>query len=66
MFYLSESLKKLKYDKRMLEWNLRRKVLTKEENEKHLKGLEDLSHLKAEEKESKESELEKKITKSES
>ena len=40
---LSESLKKLKYDKRMLHWNLRQKTLTKEEHKKHLESLEDLS-----------------------
>ena len=56
MSYLSDSLKKLKYDKRMLGWNLRRKLITKEEYEKHLKNLEDLSHLKAEDKEAKEPE----------
>jgi len=51
MSYLSESLKKLKYDKRMLGWNLKRKIITKEEYENHLKNLEDLSLLKAEDKE---------------
>jgi len=51
MSYLSESLKKLKYDKRMLGWNLRRKIITKEEYENHLKNLEDLSPFKAEDKE---------------
>jgi len=55
MSYLSASLKKLKYDKRMLGWNLRRKIITKEEHEKHLQSLEDLSLLKAEETEDKES-----------
>jgi len=48
--YLAESLKKLKYDKRMLDWNLKQKLLTKTEYEKHLSSLEDISHLKAEEK----------------
>ena len=47
---LPEMLKKLKYDKRMLNWNLRQKLLTKEEYDKYLKSLEDLSHLKAENK----------------
>ena len=50
MSYLAESLKKLKYDKRMLDWNLKQKILTKEEHKKYLSALEDLSHLKAEEK----------------
>ena len=45
---LPERLKKLKYDKRMLNWNLRQKLLTEEEYQKHLDSLEDLSHLKAE------------------
>ena len=66
MSYLSDSLKKLKYDKRMLHWNLRQKNLTKEEHEKHLKDLEDLSHLKAEEKELAESRPEKQDSQSES
>ena len=51
MSELAENLQKLKYDKRMINWNLRRKLITKEEYEKHLKGLEDLSHLKSEMKE---------------
>ena len=45
---LPEMLKRLKYDKRMLNWNLRQKALTEEEYKEHLKSLEDLSHLKAE------------------
>ena len=45
---LPDMLKKLKYDKRMLNWNLRQKQLTEEEYKKHLDKLEDLSHLKAE------------------
>ena len=60
MSYLADCLKKLKHDKRMLYWNLRQKVLTKEEHEKYLKGLEDLSHLKSKDKESKNLEQEKK------
>ena len=46
---LPATLKKLKYDKRMINWNLRQKLLTKQEYQKHLEGLEDLSHLKADE-----------------
>ena len=46
---LPEMLKKLKYDKRMINWNLRQKLLTEEEYKKHLSSLEDISHLKAEE-----------------
>ena len=42
---LPEMLKKLKYDKRMLNWNLRQKLLTEEEYRKHLKSLKDISHL---------------------
>ena len=45
---LPDMLKKLKYDKRMLNWNLRQKQLTEEEYQKHLDKLEDLSHLTAE------------------
>ena len=45
---LPEMLKKLKYDKRMINWNLRQKLLTEEEHKKHLSSLKDLSHLKAE------------------
>ena len=45
---LPEMLKKLKYDKRLLNWNLRQKILTEKEYKKHLASLEDLSHLKAE------------------
>ena len=46
MSELRENLKKLKYDKRMINWNLRQKLITKEEYENHLKELQDLSHLK--------------------
>ena len=42
---LPKMLKKLKYDKRMMNWNLRQKLLTEEEYAKHLSQLEDLSHL---------------------
>lgn len=45
---LPDKLKKLKYDKRMIHWNLRQKLLTEKEYQKHLDSLEDLSHLKAE------------------
>lgn len=45
---LPKMLKKLKYDKRMINWNLRQKLLTEKEYQKHLANLEDLSHLKAE------------------
>ena len=51
MSELAESLQKLKYDKRMVNWNLRQKLITKEEYEKHLTSLEDLSHMKEEMKE---------------
>ena len=46
MSKLAENLKKLKYDKRMINWNLRQKRITKEEYEKYLNKLEDISHLK--------------------
>ena len=46
MSELADSLKELKYDKRMINWNLRQKIITKEEYEKYLAGLEDSSHLK--------------------
>ena len=46
MSELRESLKKLKYDKRMINWNLRQKLITKEEYKNHLKELQDLSALK--------------------
>ena len=45
---LPEMLEKLKYDKRMINWNLRQKLLTHKEYQKHMDSLEDLSHLKAE------------------
>ena len=44
----SDALKKLKFDKRMLNWNLRQKIITEEEHQKQLATLPDLSHLKAE------------------
>lgn len=42
---LFESLKDLKFDKRMIRWNINRKFLTPEEHRKHLKSLEDITHL---------------------
>jgi len=45
---LPEMLKRLKYDKRMVNWNLRQKLITEKEYEKHLASLKDLSHLKSE------------------
>ena len=46
MSELGENLKGLKYDKRMINWNLRQKIITKEEYKKHLSELKDISHLK--------------------
>ncbi|MCZ0931996.1 MAG: hypothetical protein OXJ52_02470 [Oligoflexia bacterium] len=46
MSELAESLKKLKYDKRMINWNLRQKRITKKEYEKHLTELKDISYMK--------------------
>jgi len=43
---LSEDLKKLKFDKRMVKWNMRQKLLTEQEYKSHLDQLEDVSHLK--------------------
>ena len=43
---LSEDLKKLKFDKRMIKWNMRQKLLTEKEYKQHLGSLEDVSHLK--------------------
>lgn len=45
---LPEMLKRLKYDNRMVNWNLRQNILTEKEYQKHLKSLKDISHLKAE------------------
>ena len=42
---LFESLKDLKFDKRMIRWNINRKALTPEEHKNHLKSLEDITHL---------------------
>ena len=46
MSELSDNLKRLKYDKRMINWNLKQKIITKEDYKKHLLGLEDLSDFK--------------------
>ena len=46
MSELAESLKQLKYDRRMINWNLRQKRITKEEYEKHLSELKDISFMK--------------------
>ena len=46
MSELSENLERLKYDKRMINWNLRQKIITEEDYKKHLLKLEDLSDLK--------------------
>ncbi len=40
------SLKKLKFDKRMVKWNMRQKLLTEDEYKNHLGNLEDVSDLK--------------------
>ena len=47
---LYENLKKLKFDKRMIKWNINKKVLTPKEYEKHLNSLKDISHLQNTEK----------------
>lgn len=39
---LDKAIKNLKYDKRMVEWNLNNGLLTKEELEKHTQQLPDL------------------------
>ncbi len=44
---LSKALKALKYDKRMLSWNLRQKIISQKEYQKHLSQLKDMSHLAA-------------------
>ena len=46
MSELADNLKRLKYDKRMINWNLRQKVVTEEEYQKHAQEQPDLSHLK--------------------
>ena len=47
---LMESLNDLIFDKRMIRWNMNKKILTSGEYEKHLKQLEDISHLQNTEK----------------
>ena len=43
----SESLKKLRFDKRMIRWNLNQKIITQKEHDAHLKSLKDISRLQA-------------------
>ena len=43
----SESLKDLKFDKRMIRWNLNQKVITQKEYDAHLKSLKDIASLQA-------------------
>lgn len=43
-----ESVNRLKFDKRMIKWNLNKKVFTAKEYEQHLESLEDISHLQGE------------------
>lgn len=45
---LYESLKKLKFDNRMVDWNIRQKVITRKEYDKYISQLKDISHLKNE------------------
>ena len=40
---LDKDLENLSFDKRMIEWNLTQKLITKEEWQKHLESLEDVS-----------------------
>lgn len=42
---LFKSLKDLKFDKRMIKWNLNRKILNMEEYKKHLQSLKDIIQL---------------------
>ena len=42
---LGESLKKLKFDNRMVKWNTRQNLLTEDEYKKHLENLKDVSDL---------------------
>lgn len=48
MHDFSESLDKLKFDKRMIKWNFNKKALTEKEYKQHLDSLKDISHLQAE------------------
>ncbi len=41
---LFKSIKNLKFDKRLTEYNLDKDLLTKEELQKHLDSLEDVGH----------------------
>ncbi len=41
---LFKSIKNLKFDKRLTEYNLNKDLLTKEELQKHLDSLEDVGH----------------------
>lgn len=41
---IEKSLKNLKFDKRMIQWNINNKQLTQEELKKHLESLPDLGH----------------------
>lgn len=41
---LDKALKNIKFDKRLTEIHIHRSILTKEEQEKHLKELPDLAH----------------------
>ncbi len=40
---LESILEELKYDKRLIEWNLRRGIITHEDVKKHLSSLQDIS-----------------------
>lgn len=40
---LSDELEKLKFDKRLMEWHVNRRLVTKEELDKYLNSLPDLS-----------------------
>lgn len=43
---LSNSIKELKFDKRMISWNKRQKLLNDQEYKDHIKNLKDCSDLK--------------------
>ena len=42
---LNKNLEKLKFDKRMIEWNFNQKLITYDDVQKHLESLEDASEL---------------------
>ena len=42
---LSKCLEKLKFDTRMTDWNLTQKKVNQQDIQKHLKSLDDVSHL---------------------